>query len=637
MRPRTLAAVAVALLLSGGSYAFTASNTVAATAAGTGSAAISGYTVTGVSYTMSTDPGSYSQASASNPMIASITFTLAEQSGTAATPSNTEIVDAVITSTASGVSPVNYSSCSAPSTTSDVWTCSLVGTQAMSVQDASSLTVTASDNSSSVASAAGLGTEYYVSNSGKDSASCGLSPSSACATIQQAVDNASSGDTINVEDGTYTNNSTTNSSSDACLGSSTPLVIVGKPLTFIGNGSTITGAGSSFCLLNTASGSSGVTGVTIEGFNFSKITGSGYNGVITVPGYGAGNVIIKDNTFNTTTDEAIGYHGNDGLTAPLGTGFSIVDNTVTDVTGNNGTLRSGMWLGNLSDSVIAGNTINTTAYSGLILNGFVQGDEQNNAVFDNTVKNVPETGIQIAYGINDQVVGNTVSNAGNGTSTLNGKLNPAYVSGRNCAICLFNTGQTSITVKSNTLTGSWQGIGVGETTASGIGALGSGIVIGFNDITNDPPSSNTAGGGAGIQDNATSGTLNATDNWWGCNGGPGATGCTTVIDSSGSTVDYTPWLTLTASASPTSITTSDSATITASLTENSAGSNTSGEGVVPDGIPVGFFTNLGSVSPPSATTSDGTATSTLKSSSTGTATVTVTVDNASVTVTVTVT
>lgn len=635
MRPRTFAAVAIAMLLSGGSYAFTASNTVPATTAGTGTAAISGYTVANVSYTMSTDPGSFIGASAADPVISSITFTLTiTSSGGDATTANTSLVDGVVSSTTSGVSPVNYSSCTAPSG-SDVWTCSPVGSQAMSVQDATSLTVTASGNSNSVASAAGVGSELYVSSSGADSSSCGPE-SSPCATIQQAVDNASAGDTINVEAGTYT-------SSPSISG--TPLVTVGEALTFIGNGSTITGAGPAFDLSNTANPGAGVTGVTIEGFNFSNITGSGYNGVITVPGYGAGNVIIKDNTFNTTTDEAIGYHGNSGLTAPLGTGFSILDNTITDVTGNN-TARSGMWIGNLSDSVIAGNTINGTAWSGLILSGSAQGDEQNNAVFDNTVEKVPETGIQIAFGNNDQVVGNTVTNAGNdigtdGDGSGPGSASAGYVSGRNCAVCLFNAQQTNIVVKSNSLTGSWQGIGVGETTAptSDLGALGSGIVISFNEITNDPPSSNTATGGAGLQDNAASGTLDAVDNWWGCNSGPGTTGCTTVIDSSGSTVSYNPWLTLTAAASPTSITTSSgsSSTITASLTESSAGSNTSGQGVVPDGIPVAFSTSLGTVSPTSATTTGGIATSTLTSSSTGTATVTVTVDNATATVAVTVT
>ena len=47
------------------------------------------------------------------------------------------------------------------------------------------------------------------------------------------------------------------------------------------------------------------------------------------------------------------------------------------------------------------------------------------------------------------------------------------------------------------------------------------------------------GRGAVGVDNIGSGTVNATENWWGCFGGPGATGCTTV---EGSGVLFTPWL-----------------------------------------------------------------------------------------------
>jgi hypothetical protein len=47
------------------------------------------------------------------------------------------------------------------------------------------------------------------------------------------------------------------------------------------------------------------------------------------------------------------------------------------------------------------------------------------------------------------------------------------------------------------------------------------------------------GRGAVGVDNLGSGTVNATENWWGCFGGPGAKGCTTV---EGSGVLFTPWL-----------------------------------------------------------------------------------------------
>lgn len=54
---RRLGALGVAAALGLGAYAYTATNTVPATNAGIGSAAISGYTVTGVAYTLNgSDP-----------------------------------------------------------------------------------------------------------------------------------------------------------------------------------------------------------------------------------------------------------------------------------------------------------------------------------------------------------------------------------------------------------------------------------------------------------------------------------------------------------------------------------------------------------------------------------------------------
>jgi parallel beta-helix repeat protein len=43
-------------------------------------------------------------------------------------------------------------------------------------------------------------------------------------------------------------------------------------------------------------------------------------------------------------------------------------------------------------------------------------------------------------------------------------------------------------------------------------------------------------------DNLGTGTVDATENWWGCPGGPGAEECTTVSPVSGTGVAFTPWL-----------------------------------------------------------------------------------------------
>lgn len=64
---RTIAAFVLAIALATGTYAFTATNTVPASSAGSGSGAISGYTVSGIAYTLNaTTPSN----------IDSMTFTL---------------------------------------------------------------------------------------------------------------------------------------------------------------------------------------------------------------------------------------------------------------------------------------------------------------------------------------------------------------------------------------------------------------------------------------------------------------------------------------------------------------------------------------------------------------------------------
>ena len=333
--------------------------------------------------------------------------------------------------------------------------------------------------------------------------------------IQAAVNAAKPGDTIQLAAGTFTEQ-----------------VTVDKAVTIESNtgndqttGTVLTGPGPIFDLQNPADPTAGVTGVTIQGFRFENVTGSGYNGVITVPGYGAGDVTVQSNSFTNVTDEAVGYHGNPGLTAPLGTGWKILDNQVTGVTGNHGSSRSGLWLGNLKDSVIEGNTVDTTSWAGIILTGTGQGDESGNTVSDNVVRNVPQEGIQVAFGSDVSVTGNVVQNAGNGGTTV----------GRDCGICLYNPDQANISVEGNSITQSYQGIAVGQAA----GALGPHIDVRFNAVAGNKT--------AGIANNATSGVLLATDNWWGCAGGPGAAGCATV-----SGAVYAPWL-ATLSLSPSTL------------------------------------------------------------------------------------
>jgi hypothetical protein len=72
-RNRYLAAAAITAIVAPAAYAFTAANTVPASSAGSGSGAISGYTVSNVAYTLN----------ASNPQnVDQVAFTISPTSGT---------------------------------------------------------------------------------------------------------------------------------------------------------------------------------------------------------------------------------------------------------------------------------------------------------------------------------------------------------------------------------------------------------------------------------------------------------------------------------------------------------------------------------------------------------------------------
>lgn len=134
--------------------------------------------------------------------------------------------------------------------------------------------------------------------------------------------------------------------------------------------------------------------------------------------------------------------------------------------------------------------------------------------------------------------------------------------------------------------------------------------------------------------NSTMNAINAENNWWGCNFGPGVggAGCAGTANGvtnpvSGGSTDSNPWLVLRLTAVPSVIFVGGTSTLTADLTFNSDNVDTHLMGNVPDGIPVGFMGNaFGTVAPPSTSTASGKANSTYTGTAPGTANVSTTVD-----------
>ncbi|NYB51585.1 MAG: right-handed parallel beta-helix repeat-containing protein [Methanobacteriaceae archaeon] len=124
-------------------------------------------------------------------------------------------------------------------------------------------------------------------------------------------------------------------------------------------------------------------------------------------------------------------------------------------------------------------------------------------------------------------------------------------------------------------------------------------------------------------------TINATNNWWGTNEPLVSSASGSAIYTAGGTVLYDPWLVINLTGSVVHVThqNTSNSEITADLTHNNRGENTSGSGSIPDGLPVNFTTTLGSITP-TATTKKGKATVILTSSPySGATTVTATMDN----------
>jgi hypothetical protein len=82
----------------------------------------------------------------------------------------------------------------------------------------------------------------------------------------------------------------------------------------------------------------------------------------------------------------------------------------------------------------------------------------------------------------------------------------------------------------------------------------------------------THGGGALYNHGNNGANTIATNNWWGCNGGPGAAGCDVAATDIGG-LTFSPWLIITNTASPGTINPGQSTILTASVLKNSSGQN----------------------------------------------------------------
>ncbi|WP_406831041.1 putative Ig domain-containing protein [Pedococcus sp. KACC 23699] len=122
------------------------------------------------------------------------------------------------------------------------------------------------------------------------------------------------------------------------------------------------------------------------------------------------------------------------------------------------------------------------------------------------------------------------------------------------------TSSGTLTVTGSTFVGN-SATGGSQQTGGAIQLIGTASTLRYNRFYKNVA---TAGSGVHL---AGAAAVVATDNWWGCNGGPGAAGCDTVVN-----ISSVPRLVLTGSASPSTVTGPNAAsTITTSLLTDSGG------------------------------------------------------------------
>jgi len=406
-----------------------------------------------------------------------------------------------------------------------------------------------------------------------------------CNTIQGAVTAATAGDTINVAAGTYIEN-----------------VNVNKSLT-------LQGASSATAIVTAAIASDHVfdvtaNNVTISGFTAKGATGPGsaYAGLFIGSGMTGSNIhdnILTGNEYGILLIEPASplttTPGNNTFTSNTASSNSVSGIEMQNTYGNtftnnfaNSNGSQGFKLYAARHNTFTGNTANfngtpgTGSRVGFYLVATNGGSNYNTFINNTANSNIERDGFRLRGSKYNTFTGNTASSNGRAGIRLD-----------------FNCDNTSIT--GNSFTNNMQyGIQIDDDGSTPV-IDSTTLTVGFNNITGNTLS--------GILYDNSGGTIDATNNWWGCNAGPGGAGCDTVSGN----VDANPWLVLGISAAPNSILPGGTSTLTADLTVNSDGVDTSALGHIPDGTNVLFNTDFGSVGSLSVIkpTTNGKATATL--------------------------
>lgn len=362
-------------------------------------------------------------------------------------------------------------------------------------------------------------------------------------------------------------------------------------------------------------------------------------------------------------DNAIGfYYGSFGANAFNGT--TISNNLVRNAADLNATVAPSdssaniaIHLGPGNNQTIAGNTIelpgdgvSDSANNKFATNSALQSNSNGTNTYDflqilnNTVnvQNAQSADPELIYGIweNGAAPASTILVSGNTFNNLSAGNNPALNRQLGFRVTSHSSATSTVTYFNNVVSGANIGMqwypGTDYSahqpvimTSNTVTGNQTGVLVQSQGLAN-LSFNRIVGNAVGV--NNVDGTVTAKNNWWGCNGGPGSVGCSSVVG----TVDYAPWMVLGISASPASIGVGETSTVTADMTHNSDGLVPSTTEFLPE-MPVTFSATEGTMSPANNIIVGGMATSVFTSTSANNGSASATVDDQTVTTPITVT